>query len=170
MTMQRIGILSLVFLLTVATTGWGGNPQCRNGKFHAKDTFVQPVDPGTITPVPGGIRLRGAINIYHIDASDERITGDYTITLNANWDMDYAGPVWGSFTCDRPDGGEWSGVFYGWRYKVGAAEWKAVFHEFGYGSAGNIEGLRFKSIEVAQSTPTTFSGSISGNIFADDPE
>jgi hypothetical protein len=115
--------------------------------------------------------MRGLSNLYHIQADDPRITGDYTVVLNADWDQKATGPVWGTFTCDRPDGGQWSGVFYGWRYEVSDTEWESVFHEFSYGSAGNIDGLRFDSTETVRSNAnTTISDRLQGRIYDGDPD
>jgi hypothetical protein len=50
-------------------------------------TFSHPVEEGTYTYPDANLHVRGMVNVYDQEMSDERCTGWNTVTANANWDV-----------------------------------------------------------------------------------
>ncbi len=71
-------------------------------------------DPGTWTPIPGGlIRVTDLHSTQYDDSSDERLTGYDYIIINAIVDaMSGEGNFWGTFNIVN-DGGSWYGHWNG---------------------------------------------------------
>ena len=94
-----------------------------------------------------------------IEATDPRMTGIGHWTLNAYWDSDYSGPVWGRWRLNVDgDEGVWKGTWGGYRrFSRDRVEclgfppcWIAKLKMVGRGSGGMVEGLKAKAIETSR--------------------
>lgn len=71
-------------------------------------------DPGTMTFLPGGnIHIRGMVQQCTELSSDPRAAGVNTVVVNANWDSEFIGPMWGTWSLASEDGGVWQGTWEG---------------------------------------------------------
>jgi len=62
-------------------------------------------------------------------ASDTRLVGINTIVINANWQADWSGPMWGTFRLETGDG-RWEGTWAG--QMTGQGSWyNAVVRGYG---------------------------------------
>jgi hypothetical protein len=128
----------------------GGELNCIGGK----PTGTQPpCSPGSKTQLRG-IKLtyrqvaatpEGNVEVLH--------TGARTVVLNANYDENGRGTIWGTWHLVLDSGiGEWDGVFtgfvYGW---LGLAEGEIL----GYGTAGQVEGLSLRAIFTQEALDPT---------------
>jgi hypothetical protein len=145
-----------------------------------------PISPGTVT-CPGGtltidettflpvctdsntnrLHIRDSVFWSCMSAVDEpRMTGVGLFTVNANFDADFSGAVWGKWTlfrmdrCDKdgefPEAGvmnateSWHGTWKGQRLfysDLGFPVWIGDLDIVGKGSGGTVEGLHFKGKE-----------------------
>ncbi len=94
-----------------------------------------PTNPGTWTFPDGNIHVRGMVLQCTDTASDPRVSGSNTILLNANWDANALGPVWGTWRLVN-EGGVWEGTWEGMVTTSGSQ-----IHAAGAGE-GSYEGLR----------------------------
>jgi hypothetical protein len=79
--------------------------------------------------------------ILYQELSDcPQLAGMNTVTMNANWDTNYAGPIWGIAQLVMDDGGVWESTWAGKVYADGISEYQAV----GHGVAGSVQGLHMK--------------------------
>jgi hypothetical protein len=93
------------------------------------------LDEGVWTFLPNGnIHLRGFVMKLPEVVSDPRLSGDGIVVMNANWDANFTGPIWGT---DRlvNDGGGWEGT---WEGKM--TEQGSVYHSADKGFGG-YEGM-----------------------------
>jgi len=121
--------------------------------------FYPPTDPGTWTNPDGNVHVRGLVHINRIEnATDLRVEGWDTIVVNANWDANMVGPMWGTFTVE-PDigGGLWEGTWTGMVHADGTVSVRVVGH-----GTGGFEGL--KVFTFVESPALGAQGSITGYI------
>ncbi len=131
--------------------------------------WLDPVTP--VCPEGGTLKLRDTEMYSCITAMDEHgaplplLSGTGWYTINANMDLDYTGPVFGTFkivpspACDAgylesPDSwweGKWNGTRSVSCDAVGCT-WIATFKVVGKGHGGEIDGLQMRT----QETYTTF--------------
>lgn len=79
---------------------------------------------------PGGnVHIRGMEQMVRSECEDSRVDGYNYITVNANWDANMTGPMWGTFTFLSDSGGTWKGTWNGmmtsqgsWYNAVGVGE------------------------------------------------
>jgi hypothetical protein len=104
------------------------------------ETLVEP----TVTVLPSGnVHLRGMVQLIPGDSETEiRQVGLNTVEVNANWDADGFGPMWGVFSFESAEGGVWEGT---WEGK--ATESGVEYHATGAGQ-GLYKGMKVW-IEVA---------------------
>jgi hypothetical protein len=81
--------------------------------FECTDTFIETLNPGTWTYPDGNVHLRGMVNVSRAGAPDPRGIGYLTVVINANWDENYTGPMWGTFSLETDEGGLWEGTWQG---------------------------------------------------------
>jgi hypothetical protein len=98
-------------------------------------------------PCPIGSRthLRNTVIISRLISMDARVTGFMTIELNANWDADFSGPLWGTFTLAVDSGGSWEGTWQGFRERVAEDQWDGSLNVIGKGFGGIVDGLELKA-------------------------
>lgn len=95
-----------------------------------------PTDPGTWTFPDGNAHVRGMVLQCRDQSSDPRGTGDNTVVLNANWDSNSLGPMWGTFQFETDEGGVWEGTWEGMITTSGSQ-----YHATGMGQ-GIYEGMK----------------------------
>ena len=144
------GALKIEF---IGTDDWfpSGDPGqilCPGGEFTGN--LFQPCPPGT------NIHVRDAWALSQASSDDPRFNGILTYTVNGNFDADFTGPVWGTWTleveaCD----GVWDGVWNGQRTLLpdqpglaGMGTWIGDLRLTGHGRGGCIDGLQMKGTEI----------------------
>ena len=95
------------------------------------------LDPGVWTNPGGNIHVRGMVMQYQEVSDCPQLAGINTVTMNANWNANYAGPIWGTAEMVTDDGGVWQSTWTGKTYADGRSEYRAV----GHGVAGSVQGL-----------------------------
>lgn len=111
------------------------------------------------------VHIRGAVVQTRVTSS--LFSGNMIVTLNANWNSKFCGPIWGTFVLTLDTGGVWEGTWTGKRALV-AGGWSASLVAEGYGTGPGIDGMHMKETETAVSTtpiPFPYTGSVSGYIF-----
>ena len=93
-------------------------------------------DPGSWSFPDGNIHIRGMKQYGRVVCDDPRQTGVNYITVNANWDANFTGPMWGVFTFQSDEGGIFKGTWNGMMTADGS--W---YNAVGNGS-GMYEGLK----------------------------
>jgi len=188
MSRRRL-VLSIAWLLAVAliattpVTAGAGREQIVGFDDWPVDSWIdfgslscpggKPVSVGPVPSCPEGTRIhiRRAVmwscvhGLTGTGVPEPRFTGVMKISLNANFNPDYAGSVWGrwelalSETCDPSilysDGPRWEGTWNGKRSQVcegGTCLWLGVLNMVGHGNGGMVDGLQFEGTEMA----TTF--------------
>lgn len=109
------------------------------------------------------LRIRDVVSQSMIVSTDSRFTGIETISVNANFDPQYAGEAWGQWSLVVGGGtGRWKGVWQGKREYVphgspaGADAWLTHIRLVGEGS-GSVEGLHVLASEtIATYSPIPF--------------
>ena len=73
------------------------------------------LDFGSWTFPDNQIHIRGMVQLLREECpgSDYRSNGNNAVGLNANWDTDMTGPMWGTWTLETDEGGSWEGTFAG---------------------------------------------------------
>ena len=120
-------------------------------------------------PCPAGSRthLRDTVIISQVISMDARMTGLMTIELNANWDADFAGPLWGTFSLAVDSGGTWIGTWQGLRERVAEDQWEGTLHVIGKGYGGIVDGMKVMAEDQIVSftaAPIAYIGIIEGRI------
>ena len=133
-------ILTLVAVLLVAP----GSVAAKATRIECTgtETLVGYLDPGTWTYPGGNIHVRGMVNQYEERSSCDQMNGINTVTINANWDANYAGPMWGSsrLETDFGGGGVWETTWHGRTYPDGSSSYQAV----GRGVSGSVSELHLR--------------------------
>jgi hypothetical protein len=70
-----------------------------------------------------------------------------TVESNANWDAEFTGPIWGTFSIVLDDDlGTWDGTFQGKR-TLEDQQWVTLLHATGHGSGGAIDGMQLRLVD-----------------------
>jgi hypothetical protein len=119
--------------------------QCVHGESTGNP--VQPCSPGS------RMHIRGVVAQSTITSTDPRFAGTETVTVNANLDVEYAGPAWGRWSLAvEGDAGWWEGGWHGTRTRIaggsplGGDAWVTHIELDGFGF-GALEGLRVDASE-----------------------
>ena len=121
-------------------------------------------------PSPPGSRIntRGFTILTRFIASDPRITGNATITINANFAADGNGPAWGTISVDIDgDAGTWDGTWQGLRVKEGTNIWVIPVHGSLKGNGGSVDGMVLRTLDTIYSytlAVIAYEGDIEGRI------
>jgi hypothetical protein len=103
-------------------------------EYECSEVYLETLAEGTMTFLPNGrIHLRDIVNAYDEtnDLLDPRATGTNYVVVNANWDENWLGPMWGTFTFETDEGGVWEGTWLGQMTEEGSA----------YHASGNGHGI-----------------------------
>jgi hypothetical protein len=141
-----------------ATDDWSpiggtlGQITCSDGEFT--ENPMQPCPLGT------DIHVRGATAETWVLADDDRFTGNLAYTLNYNFNPDFAGTAWGTWSLEvAACEGTWEGVWNSKRALLpdpgpaGMGVWIGKIQFVGHGSGDCVDGLKVKGTEIA----TTYS-------------
>ena len=125
-------------------------------------------------PCPAGSRthLRDTVIISQVYSLDARVTGSMTIVLNANWDADFSGPLWGTFSLALDSGGTWEGTYQGLRERVAEDQWVGLLRVRGKGYGGIIDGMKLIAEDQLVSftpAPLAYLGEIEARIVDPNP-
>ena len=139
-------LFAVLFVAGIVFAGGNAN-KAEKRAFNYVATFVEPLDAGSVTYSGKMVHLRGVMNSWFHDGSDERISGAFINVLNANVDFTGTGVIWGTWqSSDEGDGG-WEGTFNGkmYNYFLGESNW--IIRYDGHGT-GAYEGLKIEGIEA----------------------
>jgi len=76
------------------------------------------------------------------DDAAELLNGEITLTVNCNFNAQYRGPCWGTFTWEVPEVGTWEGHWTTPVQDLGTYE--SVMNMVGFGEGGEIDGKQIK--------------------------
>jgi hypothetical protein len=158
-----VGLVVLVALVAVP-----GSAVARASRIEFTGIEVPlgpPVNYGDWIERPSGnVHVRSMTTVYQELATDARMSGLNTSTMNANWGPDYAGPMWGASesvladSAECPGGGVWQGTWTGMMNVDGSYTYSAV----GRGVSGCVAGLHFSltALNLGTGEPTAYTGEI----------
>lgn len=185
-------IMFLALFLVGSTALVGQTSAAEKTHFTATDTF-DPfnllgggvvggiISPGTVAcpgfeptgipgdPCPPGSRIhtRGFTILTVFESADDRVRGEATITINANFDADGNGPAWGTISVDIvDDDGTWDGRWEGVRVKEGDV-WVIPVHASLRGTGGLVDGMLYSAVDTIVSytlAVIAYEGVIEGRI------
>jgi len=140
-------IVLLVLLAVTAILAVAGPVAAKATRtnFTATETWVEDISPGKEWYTGDGkvYHLREAQQLYSVEASDPRLSGEEIITLNLNMKVVdppvyITGPMWGTFRITNADG-DWAGTWRGVRDERGFA-----FIEYVGSGEGGYAGLHLR--------------------------
>jgi hypothetical protein len=119
--MKKIFYLFVVLIITLPVILWGASPAAAAQKteFSCTETFIETIDPGVWTFPDGNLHIRGMVQLLDESAPDPRDIGENTVLVNANWNANGIGPMWGTFTFETNEGGLWQGTWAGLMTELG---------------------------------------------------
>jgi hypothetical protein len=99
------------------------------------------LDEGVWTFPGGNIHVRGRVSQYEEASSVcPQLAGINTTTMNANWNANFVGPMWGTALAETGygGGGAWQGHWQGALSADGSCTYQAVLH----GVSGSVTGMK----------------------------
>lgn len=108
------------------------------------ETFVALLDPGLWTEPGNNIHVRGMVSQYQEDSSCPELVGLNTTTMNANWNANYAGHMWGT-SYHETAYGIWEGTWQGMMNADGSYTYEAVSH----GITGAVAGMHLRLTAIS---------------------
>ena len=137
MNAKKLSLITLVAVFAVALLIVGSAAaQASESTFTCTNAGYQTTDMGSWSYPNGNIHIRGMKQTTLSTCGDPRVTGYNDITVNANWDSNFTGPMWGEFTFHSDEGGTWKGTWNGMMTSDGS--W---YNAVGKGY-GQYEGLK----------------------------
>jgi hypothetical protein len=114
--MKRLLFLSVLILALVATLLLAAGPVAAKATrtlITACEEDLYLVEGEWTNPGPN-MHLRGRIHYFYDHANDPRATGLVTVIASGNFNADFIGTVWGTFTLEPDDKlGYWEGTWVG---------------------------------------------------------
>lgn len=125
-----------------------------------------PIGDPNLPPCPADSRthIRSGVLISRVNSEDARVAGWMTVELNANWDIYFAGPIWGTFSLVLDSGGSWAGTWQGER-EFNGSYWTGTLNVRGKGIGGSVDGMIMMADDYLQSyipMPVAYVGVIEG--------
>ena len=157
-----VGLVALVAL--VLAPGSAAARATRIG-FSGYEVPTGPPDYGEWIELPSGnVHVRGMTTVYEEVATDPRMSGLNTSTMNANWGPDFSGPMFGkaesvlAASAECPGGGVRRATWTGMMNAGGSYTYSAA----GKGVSGCVAGLRFwlTAFNPGGDALTTYTGEI----------
>jgi len=151
-------------------------PEIATGTIISPPTITcpgtEPLDPPPVNPTespcpPGSLtHTRGFIIETRFETDSDLVTGYATISINANFDADNNGPLWGTISI-KPDvvEGTWDGTWVGKREKEGEDSWIITVHASLQGHGESLDGMLYRAVDtVYATTPTVlfYEGTLEG--------
>ena len=141
MKKQRLPVWLLVTLITVLLIAPGPvAAKATRIECTGTEIFQEYLDMGIWTYPDGNIHVRRMVELYVEESTCPQLAGTNTVTMNANWDASYAGPIWGTAVNLTNDGGVWETTWQGKTFADGSYAFEVV----GHGVACSVEGLHMK--------------------------
>jgi hypothetical protein len=143
--MKRLLFLSVLVLALIAMLVAAGPVAAKATRieFTACEEDLGLVEGEWTYPGPN-MHLRGRIHYFYDHATEPRVTGLVTVIADANFNEDFIGTAWGTFTLvpEDPeyDGGYWEGIWVG---PDDRPEIRLVAH-----GQGEFKGLELREIYV----------------------
>jgi hypothetical protein len=117
---------------------------------------VAVLDYGLWTNPDGNIHVRGMVSRYQEESNCPELGGLLTSTMNANWDSNFVGPMWGTSLSEN-EKGVWEGTWQGNIGPDGTCSYQAISH----GVSGAVAGLKMTLIaDCSDPDVTTFTATI----------
>ncbi len=138
---MKAGTLFRLFLVVAAIAlalgaGTAGAKAIRTN-CSGTETLLGVLDPGTLTNPGGRIQIRCMVSQFREESSTcPQMAGTNTNNMNANWDKNGLGPMWGTFVLKTTQG-EWKGTWHGAMGTGGSCSYEGV----GRGVSGAVTGL-----------------------------
>jgi hypothetical protein len=106
------------------------------------ETIFKSHDPGVWTFPDGNIHVRGMVTSYVEQSNCPEVSGINTVVMNANWDANFIGPMWGTNNLETSygDGGIWKGTWSGKLNSDGTMSYTGTSK----GVSGSVSGLILK--------------------------
>ena len=123
-------------------------------------------DPLQPCPVGSRSRIRGFTYVSRVDSMDASLSGNMTVELNANFDADSTGPVWGTFSLALDAGGTLDGTFQGRRMQEDD-HFIVPLQVSGQGTGGGVDGVHLMAVDLITAFspgPFPYTGIIEGRI------
>jgi len=101
--------------------------------------FYAFLNPGTWTYPGDRVRVRGMMMQFLEEATCPQVAGINTVVMNANWNANEVGPIWGTSHSETAygGGGIWEGT---WQGKTNA-DGSSSYHAVSLGVSGSVEGM-----------------------------
>jgi hypothetical protein len=133
-------IIALVLCLMIAPLTVSAKTAVKH--CYGTETMIRMIDPGAWTFPDRNIHVRGMTSEYIEQISCPENSGTNTVVMNANWDENYVGPIWGTSELVTPyeGGGVWKVAWSGKINPDGTFSYKGV----GKGVSGSVSGLHIK--------------------------
>ena len=113
MKTRKFSLVVLIALMLVLLLGVGSANAADKSVFPCNEELIETLDPGTWTYPGGKIHIRGMVQLFRETSPDPRNIGYNTVVVNANWNSDFHGPMWGTFSNATDEGGLWKGTWAG---------------------------------------------------------
>jgi len=168
--MLGIVLTAMLVMARTTVTEFTGTetPSWPPSEFTFKCPQGQPTGGFPFSPpcTEGAVHARGLVFQYLEAATDDRMSGTSTVSVNANWDGWTAlgpgsGPMWGTIQLSVSGGGVWEGTWTGNR-TVKANGGYSTIRVVMFGTQGSVNGLKAEWVIVY--TPASPVGNFSGEI------
>jgi len=138
MNAKKLSLIIIITVIAVALLIVGSAAaKASESTFNCSNNEeYETTDPGSWSFPDGNIHIRGMKQTARVVCDDTRLIGYNDITVNANWDANFTGPMWGKFTFRSDEGGIFKGTWNGMMTADGS--W---YNAVGNGS-GEYEGLK----------------------------
>jgi hypothetical protein len=147
-------IVALMLILTIAPGSAGAGATWKECTGTEQNQEV--LDHGIWVVRGATVHGRGMLSTWDEFSSCPELGGRTTTTMNANWDLNGIGPMWGTGHSETTDGGVWEGTWQGAISPDGICTYKAVSH----GISGSVKGLTLFLTANCTNPVTTFTATI----------
>jgi hypothetical protein len=146
-------VLTLVVLAALLAAGPAAARSTRT-ECTGSETVIGYLDEGTWTFPGGNIHVRGVVTRYQEESTCPELAGVTTSVMNAAWDADFFGPMWGTGRTETTLGA-WEGHWRGMLTPEGCS-YETVMH----GVTGEVEGLKATLTADCSSPVSTWTATI----------
>jgi hypothetical protein len=143
MKAKRLTIcLSLALLLSLLVVPLVASAKTTVKHCSGTESLIQTLNPGVWTFPDGNIHVRGMVSEYVEQMNCPEVSGTNIVVMNANWDANYTGPMWGTTHLETSykGGGIWKGSWSGKLNRDGTLSYTGTSQ----GISGSVEGLIIK--------------------------
>ena len=130
-------ILTLLLSLMIVPTAASAKTAVKH--CSGTETIIETLDHGAWAFPDGNIHVRGMVSQYAEEIDCPGMSGTNTVVMNANWDANYTGPMWGTNQLETHNG-VWKRSWSGKLNPDGTLSYKGVSR----GISGSATGLILK--------------------------